>query len=198
MFYFPSFLTFTTQTLSYFVLNPYGWQFRKIWTADKKSFSLTKSVLHATFRWQICHRNCLFYMKKAAMISSSLLLKISVPYRNRTYNRVLGGPRYIHLTKGTNAVFSGFFSLLATVAISMNPITFVMNFYCNLLWHPGQSLLESNSDLSLLNFRRCQPWLNLRRLLLYPFNYENNVLINNTLTIISKNIYISINKYYFY
>ena len=67
------------------------------------------------------------------MISSSLLLKMSVPYRNRTYNRVLGGPRYIHLTKGTNAVFSGFFSLLATVAISMNPITFVMNFYCNLL-----------------------------------------------------------------
>ena len=46
---------------------------------------------------------------------------------------ILGGPRYIHLTKGTNAVFSGFFSLLATVAISMNPITFVMNFYCNLL-----------------------------------------------------------------
>ena len=35
----------------------------------------------------------------------------------------LGGPRYIHLTKETNAVFSSFFSLLATVAISMNPIT---------------------------------------------------------------------------
>ncbi len=41
------------------------------------------------------------YNKKAAMISSSLPQK-SVPYRNRTYNRVLGGPRYIHLTKGTN------------------------------------------------------------------------------------------------
>ena len=54
---------------------------------------------------------------------------MSVPYRNRTYNRVLGGPRYIHLTKGTNAVFSGFSALLATVAISMNPITFMMNFY---------------------------------------------------------------------
>ena len=102
---------------------------------------------------------------------------MSVPYRNRTYNRVLGGPRYIHLTKGTNAVFSGFFSLLATVAISMNPITFVMNFYCNLLWHPGQSLPESNSDLPLLYFRRCQPWLNLRRRLLYPFNYENKCRI---------------------
>ena len=42
--------------------------------------------------------------------------------RNRTICR-LGGPRYIHLTKETNAVFSSFFSLLATVAISMNPIT---------------------------------------------------------------------------
>ena len=83
-------LTFTTQTSSYFVLNPYGWQFQKIWIGDKKSFSLTKSVLHAVFRWQICHRKFLFFMKKAAMISSSLLLKMSVPYRNRTYNRVLG------------------------------------------------------------------------------------------------------------
>ena len=102
---------------------------------------------------------------------------MSVPYRNRTYNRVLGGPRYIHLTKGTNAVFSGFSALLATVAVSMNPITFVMNFYCNLFWHPGQFLLESNSDLSLLKFHRCQPWLNLRRRLLYPFNYENECRI---------------------
>ena len=35
----------------------------------------------------------------------------------------LGGPRYIHLTKGTNAVFSGFSATLASAAISMNPIT---------------------------------------------------------------------------
>ena len=67
-------------------------------------------------------------MKKAAMKLFSLPLKMSVSYRNRTYNRVLGGPRYIHLTKGTNAVFSGFFSLLATVDISMNSITLVMNY----------------------------------------------------------------------
>ena len=79
MFFFPSFLIFTTQTSSYFILNPYGWQFWKIWIGDKKSFSLTKSVLHAIFRWQICHRNCHFYMKKAAMISSSLLLKWASP-----------------------------------------------------------------------------------------------------------------------
>ncbi len=51
---------------------------------------------------------------------SSLPLKCSVSYRNRTYNRVLGGPRYIHLTKETNAVFSGFSALLAPAAISMN------------------------------------------------------------------------------
>ena len=39
------------ETSSYFILNPYGWQFWKIWIGDKKSFSLTKSVLHAIFRW---------------------------------------------------------------------------------------------------------------------------------------------------
>ena len=89
----------------------------------------------------------------------------------------LGGPRYIHLTKETNAVFSGFSALLAPAAISMNSITLVMNFHCILFWHSGQSLLESNSDLSLLNFHKSQPWLNLRRRLLYPFNYENECRI---------------------
>ena len=102
-------------------------------------------------------------MKKAAMILSSLPLKMNVSYRNRTYNRVLGGPRYIHLTKETNAVFSGFSALLAPAAISMNSITLVMNFHYILFWHSDQSLLESNSDLSLLNFHKSQPWLNLRR-----------------------------------
>lgn len=43
---------------------------------------------------------------------------------------ILGGPRYIHLTKETNAVFSGFSALLAPAAISMNSITLVMNFHC--------------------------------------------------------------------
>ena len=116
-------------------------------------------------------------MKKAAMKLSSLPLKMSVSYRNRTYNRVLGGPRYIHLTKETNAVFSGFSALLAPAAISMNSITLVMNFHCILFWHSGQSLLKSNSNLSLSNFHKSQPWLNLRRRLLYPFNYENKCRI---------------------
>ena len=40
---------------------------------------------------------------------------------------VLGGPRYIHLTKGTNAVFLGFSAFWAPAAMFMNPITFVMN-----------------------------------------------------------------------
>ncbi|WP_418476516.1 hypothetical protein, partial [Eisenbergiella tayi] len=39
-------------------------------------------------------------------------------------------PRYIHLTKGTNAVFSGFSAFLAPAAMFMNPITFVMNCPC--------------------------------------------------------------------
>ena len=43
------------------------------------------------------------------------------------YGYFLGGPRYIHLTKGTNAVFSGFSAFLAPAAMFMNPITCVMN-----------------------------------------------------------------------
>ena len=43
---------------------------------------------------------------------------------------ILGGPRYIHLTKGTNAVFSGFSAFLAPAAMFMNPITCVMNCLC--------------------------------------------------------------------
>ena len=42
-------------------------------------------------------------------------------------NATLGGPRYIHLTKGTNAVFSGFSAFWAPAAMFMNPITCVMN-----------------------------------------------------------------------
>ena len=84
--------------------------------ADKISIFNPVSLTNLSLKLQFC-------TKKAAMKLSSLPLKMSVSYRNRTYNRVLGGPRYIHLTKETNAVFSSFFSLLATVAISMNPIT---------------------------------------------------------------------------
>ena len=43
------------------------------------------------------------------------------------YGYFLGGPRYIHLTKGTNAVFSGFSAFWAPAAMFMNPITCVMN-----------------------------------------------------------------------
>ena len=138
--------------------------------ADKISIFSPVSLTNLSLKLQFC-------MKKAAMKLSSLPLKMSVSYRNRTYNRVLGGPRYIHLTKETNAVFSGFSALLAPAAISMNSITLVMNFYCILFWHSGQSLSESNSDLSLSNFHKSQPWLNLRRRLLYPFNYENKCRI---------------------
>ena len=122
---------------------------------DKISLFCLVSLTNLSLKLQFC-------IKKAAMKLSSLPLKMSVSYRNRTYNRVLGGPRYIHLTKETNAVFSGFSALLAPAAISMNSITLVMNLHCILFWHSGQSLLESNSDLSLSNFHKSQPWLNLR------------------------------------
>ena len=38
-------------------------------------------------------------------------------------------------------------------------------------------LLESNSKFIPFSFHRVQPWLNLRRHLLYPFNYENKYLL---------------------
>ena len=65
------------------------------------------------------------------------------------YGYFLGGPRYIHLTKGTNAVFSGFFSLLATVAISMNPITFVMNYLYFLFRHLRRHSLNRTPSYTL-------------------------------------------------
>ena len=109
-------------------------------------------------------------MKKAAMILSSLPLKCSVSYRNRTYNRVLGGPRYIHLTKETNAVFSGFSAFWAPAAMFMNPITCVMNCSCYyiLILAFLQTLKSRCVSLNGLHLE-----LPLRRRLLYPFNYEN-------------------------
>ena len=40
---------------------------------------------------------------------------------------ILGGACYIHLTMGTNAVFSGFSAFSVTATNFMNSITFVMN-----------------------------------------------------------------------
>ena len=89
--------------------------------ADKVSIFNLISLTNLSLKLQFC-------TKKAAMKLSSLPLKMSVSYRNRTYNRVLGGPRYIHLTKETNAVFPGFFDPLAPAAIIYNSNTFVMNY----------------------------------------------------------------------
>ena len=43
-------------------------------------------------------------------------------------------------------------------------------------------LLESNSKFIPFSFQRVQPWLNLRRHLLYPFNYENKCRIYGLLS----------------
>ena len=51
-------------------------------------------------------------------------------FHSFNYGYFLGGPRYIHLTKGTNAVFSGFSAFWAPAAMFMNPITCVMNRSC--------------------------------------------------------------------
>ena len=104
---------------------------------------------------------------------SSLPLKMSVSYRNRTYNRVLGGPRYIHLTKETNAVFPGFFDPLAPAAIIYNSITSVMNYLFLISSDfPDFASLSDPQTLPFF-FKRVPSWFYLRRRLLYPFNYEN-------------------------
>ena len=93
---------------------------------------------------------------------------MSVSYRNRTYKRVLGGPRYIHLTKETNAVFPGFFDPLAPAAIIYNSNTFVMNY--RFLISSDFSDFASLSDPQTLPFffKRVPPWFYLRRRVLYP------------------------------
>ena len=49
-----------------------------------------------------------FYQKSAPLFAFLLIIErfwLAVSYRNRTYNLVLGGPCYIHLTNETNAAF---------------------------------------------------------------------------------------------
>ena len=87
--------------------------------------------------------------------------------RNRTICR-LGEPRYIHLTKETNAVFPGFFALLAPAAIIYNSNTFVMNYL--FLISSDFSDFASLSDPQTLPFffKRVPSWFYLRRRVLYP------------------------------
>ena len=100
---------------------------------------------------------------------------MSVSYRNRTYNRVLGGPRYIHLTKETNAVFPGFFDPLAPAAIIYNSNTFVMNYLFPISSDFSDFASLSDPQTLPFFFKRVPPWFYLRRRLLYPFNYGNIV-----------------------
>ena len=92
---------------------------------------------------------------------------IFIARRNRTICR-LGGPRYIHLTKETNAVFPGFFDPLAPAAIIYNSITSVMNYL--FLISSDFSDFASLSDPQTLPFffKRVPPWFYLRRRVLYP------------------------------
>ena len=132
-----------------------------------------KSFCFFNFGWKFPPKT----WKKQQWLFQSLLLKMSVSYRNRTYNRVLGGPRYIHLTKETNAVFPGFFDPLAPAAIIYNSNTFVMNYL--FLISSDFSDFASLSDPQTLPFffKRVPPWFYLRRRLLYPFNYGNKCRI---------------------
>ena len=114
-------------------------------------------------------------MKKAAMKLSSLPLKMSVSYRNRTYNRVLGGPRYIHLTKETNAVFPGFFDPLAPAAIIYNSNTFVMNYLFPISSDFSDFASLSDPQTLPFFFKRVPPWFYLRRRTLYPTEVHGRI-----------------------
>ena len=87
---------------------------------------------------------------------------MSVSYRNRTYNRVLGGPRYIHLTKETNAVFPGFFDPLAPAAIIYNSNTFVMNYLFPISSDFSDFASLSDPQTLPFFFKRVPPWFYLR------------------------------------
>ena len=128
---------------------------------DKISLFSPASLTNLSLKLQFC-------MKKAAMKLSSLPLKMSVSYRNRTYNRVLGGPRYIHLTKETNAVFPGFFDPLAPAAIIYNSNTFVMNYLFPISSDFSDFASLSDPQTLPFFFKRVPPWFYLRRRTLYP------------------------------
>ena len=82
------------------------------------SITFVMNHLFSYFDISICHSS-------NRTLSYRLLLT-----HGSNHGYILGGPRYIHLTKETNAVFSGFSALLAPATISMNSITLVMNFHC--------------------------------------------------------------------
>ena len=84
------------------------------------------------------------------------------------YGYFLGGPRYIHLTTRTNAVFPSFFAPLASAAIIYNSITSVMNYL--FLISSDFSNFASLSDPQTLPFffKRVPSWFYLRKRVLYP------------------------------
>ena len=86
----------------------------------------------------------------------------------RMITSFLGSACYIHLTMGTNAIFSGFSALSVTATNFMNSITFVMNYL--FLISSDFSDFASLSDPQTLPFffKRVPPWFYLRRWTLYP------------------------------
>ena len=77
-------------------------------------------------------------------------------------NATLGGPRYIHLTKETNAVFPGFFDPLAPAAIIYNSITSVMNYPVLI----SSDFSDFTSQVTLERYP--SSWFYIRRRVHYP------------------------------
>ena len=154
----------TTLFLPYTICHTSGWEIIIFKWVAKSYFGWMKSFCFFNSWWKFPPK----IQKSSNDFFKSLLLKMSVSYRNRTYNRVLGGPRYIHLTKETNAVFPGFFDPLAPAAIIYNSNTFVMNYL--FLISSDFSDFASLSDPQTLPFffKKVPPWFYLRRRTLYP------------------------------
>ena len=88
----------------------------------------------------------------------------------------LGGPRYIHLTKETNAVFPGFFDPLAPAAIIYNSITSVMNYLFFISSDFSDFASLSDPQTLPFFFKRVPPWFYLRRRVLYPTELQKHCL----------------------
>ena len=90
-------------------------------------------------------------------------------------NVTLGGPRYIHLTKETNAVFPGFFDPLAPAAIIYNSNTFVMNYLFPISSDFSDFASLSDPQTLPFFFKRVPPWFYLRRRTLYPTEVHGRI-----------------------
>ena len=133
---------------------------------------LPSSIILSLLWWIIQFLSLLIFSDPA---SSMPIERYPFSSNGFRHGSTLGGPRYIHLTKETNAVFPGFFDPLAPAAIIYNSITSVMNYL--FLISSDFSDFASLSDPQTLPFffKRVPPWFYLRRRTLYPAEVHGRI-----------------------